>query len=342
VLSVVVVIPLYNGARWIERALWSAINQTRPASEVVVVDDGSTDGGAGAAIVRRVAGQGVSTPVTLLTKPNGGQSSARNYGVAHSKGDLIALLDQDDVWYPHHLACLVEPFEAAGVILDGMDRRKDCAAPGWTYGDADMIDEFGNVTRRRWHDHAPGAHPKQTLREFIECDMHIIPSASLVSRTAFERVGGFDERLIGYEDDDLFLRIFQAGFRSAYVPEPLSQWRLHAGSASHTLQMARSRVIYANKLFEMFPEFSHVITARFIRTIRGVYISALKTGDSQTLCTAVRDAGTILQRATGARAALLYILSFVARRDWLTWLAGSGVGRYVIRMVWKPIMRRPG
>jgi glycosyltransferase involved in cell wall biosynthesis len=337
-LSVVVVIPLYNGARWIEHALLSVARQTRSATEIVVVDDGSTDGGAGAEIVRRIADSGTVPPISLLQKPNGGQSSARNYGVAHSKGKLIALLDQDDVWYPHHLARLIAPFEAADALFEG-DCGKDRRPLGWTYSDADLIDELGDVTRSCWHRHVPGAGQKQTLTEFIARDMLILPSASLVSRAAFEHVGGFDERLVGYEDDDLFLRLFRAGFQSAYVAEPLIQYRVYPGSSSRTPKMALSEVIYANKLFELFPEFSQVLATRFIRTLRGTYINALKANDAQTLRAAVARAGAILPHTTGVRAAVLHILWLVAQHHRLAWLASSGVGRHVIRSLWKLLFK---
>ena len=57
--------------------------------------------------------------------------------------------------------------------------------------------------------------------------MHVLPSAVLIAREAFEAVGGIDERLSGYEDDDLFLRIFGAGYDNVYLNERLSKWRIH-------------------------------------------------------------------------------------------------------------------
>src|SRR5258708_4402360 len=97
-LSIVAIIPLYNGARWIEQSIASVLAQTLQPEEFIVVDDGSTDNGP--EIVFRLA---KDHPITLLRKPNGGQSSARNFGVAKSQSALIALLDQDDIWYPNHL-----------------------------------------------------------------------------------------------------------------------------------------------------------------------------------------------------------------------------------------------
>ena len=97
--AITAIIPLYNGAEFIEGSLNSVLTQTLPPVKIVVVDDGSAD--AGPAIVERMARQ--HNNISLLSKPNGGQSSARNLGAAHAQTPLIALLDQDDIWYPHHL-----------------------------------------------------------------------------------------------------------------------------------------------------------------------------------------------------------------------------------------------
>ncbi len=75
------------------------------------------------------------------------------------------------------------------------------------------IDEHGDLMNRRVLDWSVGSHPKRRLLSCLGEDMFILPSASLISRKAFEAVGGFDERLSGYEDDDLFLRLFRAGYR---------------------------------------------------------------------------------------------------------------------------------
>ena len=67
-------------------------------------------------------------------------------------------------------------------------------------------------------------------------------------------VGGFDERLCGYEDDDLFMRMFRAGFENIYIDKALSKWRIYPGSTSYSFRMARSRGIYTRKLLEIFPD----------------------------------------------------------------------------------------
>jgi glycosyltransferase involved in cell wall biosynthesis len=95
--------PLYNGARWVEESIRSVLAQTLPPNEFIVVDDGSTD--KGPEIVERLAGG--HPLIRLMRKANGGQSAARNFAVRHSTSAFIALIDQDDRWYPNHLADLM-------------------------------------------------------------------------------------------------------------------------------------------------------------------------------------------------------------------------------------------
>jgi len=231
------IIPLYNGARFIEPALRSVLAQSTPPQEIIVVDDGSTDDSP--AVIQALAEQ---YPITLLSKHNGGQSSARNLGVAHSTGDLIAFLDQDDLWYPHHLEQLVQPFlqPAIGAEL------------GWVYSDLDEIDIDGLMVCNCYLRTLPTEHPKSHLFSCLREDMFILPSASLVSREAFDAVGGFDEQLSGYEDDDLFLRLFRAGYANVFLPQALSQWRIFPESSSYSYRMRRSRAAYARKLLATY------------------------------------------------------------------------------------------
>lgn len=235
--TISVIIPLYNGARFITQALDSVFAQKVQASEVIVVDDGSTDDGPD--IVSRYA---ATHDLTLLRKPNGGQSSARNLGIRHSRGELIALLDQDDLWYPDHLQELRQPFT-----------EDECNRPGWTYSNLDEITEDNTMRARAALSAHPDIHPKLELGKCLAQDMFVLPSASMIARSAFDAVGGFDEDLCGYEDDDLFVRLFTAGYRNVYVEKPLGQWRVYAKSTSYTPRMAQSRMLYARKLLRAFP-----------------------------------------------------------------------------------------
>jgi glycosyltransferase involved in cell wall biosynthesis len=305
--SIVAIIPLYNGARYIEEALQSVLRQTLPPNEIIVVNDGSTDDGAGVAIVERLA---ETHPIRLLHKPNGGQSTARNMGVHESSSDLIALLDQDDVWYESHLQELVKPFQ-----------RHASPPIGWAYSNLDEINEHGALMSRSYLSNLPAKHPKRHVHDCIAYDMFILPSAALISRKAFAAVGGFDERLCGYEDDDLFLRMFRAGYDNVYLDMPLSQWRIYPGSTSYTPRMMRSRIIYTRKLLELFPDdpkrvryyARDLIVPRFSEHAIREYQDAIKLGD-QAAITEAWDEIRFLSKYNKSLTAVLFSQTLVHYR----------------------------
>ena len=271
-LTISAIIPLYNGAKYIVDAIQSVERQTLRPKELIIVDDGSTDNSA--ALVKALD---CDIPLTLLRKKNGGQSSARNHGIRRSKGELIALLDQDDIWYPHHLEKLAEPF---------LEHRYPRL--GWTYSNLDFI-AHGRIISIGYVTTVGVEHPKRSLRRCLGEDMHILPSASLILREAFDRAGGFDERLSGYEDDDLFLRLFCLGYGNVFLDEPLSQWRQHGANAGGSPRMAKSRMVYMRKLVEAFPDDDmtnlhytrDIIAPRFAGSMIDQYRHAIALGDAE-------------------------------------------------------------
>jgi glycosyltransferase involved in cell wall biosynthesis len=280
--AVTAIIPLYNGAAFIREALSSVLAQTSLPARIIVVDDGSTDNGA--EIVTCMASD---HDISLIHKRNGGQASARNLGVLHAHTPLIALLDQDDIWYPNHLQELIKPF-----------RETRYPELGWVYSNLDEIDEDGNMVTRCCLDSRPDIeHPKRSLAGCLSTDMFTVPTATLINRKAFEAVGGFDERLIGYEDDDLFLRMFRQGYDNVYLKNALAKWRVFPASASHSPHMRRSRMTYLRKLLKTFPPhdaagthyWRRCLTPRFFPMLLAEYRQALRSGNQDALRTAVDD-----------------------------------------------------
>jgi len=271
-ITIATIIPLYNGGPFIRDALESVLAQSVPPDEILVVDDGSSDDGP--AIVEAMA---KTHPITLLSKPNGGQSSARNFAAERCRSSHIALLDQDDIWYPDHLATLRAPF-----VEGAPDERLAVV-----YGNLDHIDRAGKMVAHSCLDGFGSVHPKTTLQQCLERDMFILPGASLLEKAAFFKAGRFDERLSGYEDDDLFLRIFREGYRSHYIDRPVTKWRIHPGSTSYSLRMAVSRMIYYRKLVETFPNEPRLhqfwvrdyIAPRFFGSAAGDYLNGSRAGD---------------------------------------------------------------
>lgn len=264
-----VVLPVFNGRRFLRDAIDSVACQTLPPSELIVVDDGSTDNS-----LDHLVGYRPGFPVKVLRQANAGQSAARNRAVAAAAGDLLAFLDQDDVWYPAHLEAL-----AAALSAD--------PAAGWSYSDFDEIDGDGNlVTRGFLRAYAVG-NPKRSVVDCLAGDLMVLPSASLLRRAAFAAVAGFDERLSGYEDDDLFVRIFRSGWGHAFLDRSLVKFRIHPVSSSSSRRFFESRVAFAAKLASLFPDDSRMrryylrdlIAPRFFQTSLDDYVRACAQRD---------------------------------------------------------------
>jgi glycosyltransferase involved in cell wall biosynthesis len=269
--SVSVVIAFYNGSRWIERALESVQNQTVQPNEIIVVNDGSSEEELGflVSLQQRFKFQ-------ILNQENSGQSAARNLGVSRATSDYICLLDQDDHYLPKHNQILVE--------------NADFEDPkfGFSYGDLWRSNEAGQILSHS-SINVKIKHPHTSLNTLVGKNMFIVPSATLISRTAFLAVGGFDPELRGFEDDDLFLRFFLAGYSNRFTPEAVTVWTINTSSTSFTESMARSRFIYFKKLLKTFPEgsvvgtyvFGQLMYKRFAYQFAGDVIeSAFKGGEN--------------------------------------------------------------
>jgi glycosyltransferase involved in cell wall biosynthesis len=129
-ITVAAVIPLYNGAEFIEEAVRSVAAQTDPVDEIIVINDGSTD--SGPEIVRSLRN---SYSITLLEQPNAGQSAARNAATNLTSCTHVAFLDQDDIWYDDHVRTLKKPF---------LDNNTPNLA--LVYGNLNQVDRAGRMT----------------------------------------------------------------------------------------------------------------------------------------------------------------------------------------------------
>ena len=266
--TIAVVIAFHNGSRWIERALDSVSAQTVEASEVIVVDDGSTQEEA-----QFLASLKQKHEFEIVTQENGGQSSARNSGVSSAKSDYVCFLDQDDYYLPKHNQILLE--------------NADFGDPkfGFSYGDLWRANESGQILSHS-SVNVKMKHPHKNLKTLVGKNMYIVPSATLIKKSAFLAVGGFDPELRGYEDDDLFLRFFSAGYSNRFTPEAVTVWTINTSSTSFTESMARSRFIYFKKLLKTFPEgsvvgthvFGDLMFKRFAYQFAGDVIESAFTG----------------------------------------------------------------
>lgn len=252
------VVPYFNGSKFIDRCVESILKQSVPYDEIIIVDDGSTPNHADyVEKFDQISG------IRVVKKPNGGQGSARNFGASIADADFISFLDQDDFLLADHNKIL------STKLLENPD-------VGYVYGDAVEADGEGNIIRYGMiKDHA--LHPKENIVHFVGQDCFILPSASMITKSAFSKVGGFDEQFTGYEDDDLFLRLFRAGFKGVFIDEPVYVWCIHGESTSFSIKMSRSRLRYVKKLAALFPSnaemnkfwFRDQIFPRFLRNFLG-------------------------------------------------------------------------
>ena len=203
-MAVSVIIPCYNGGRFLRDAIESALRQTRPPEQVIVVDDGSTDDSA--SIAASVAG------VQLYRQLNRGVSSARNRGLEVATGELVVFLDSDDRLLPHALEIGVRELEA----------HPEC---GFVYGFSRTI--FANrpplEAKRRFVD---DAGYKRTL----EGDSLVPPGSAMFRRATVAAVGGFRAGMALAEDYDLYLRIGRESAIHCHN-QTVVEYRMHDGNA---------------------------------------------------------------------------------------------------------------
>jgi glycosyltransferase involved in cell wall biosynthesis/SAM-dependent methyltransferase len=268
-LRVSAIIPLYNGARHLSEAVASVVKQTRPPDELVVVDDGSTDNGI--ALLQTVS---APFPIRFVRQKRAGQSVARNRGVTAAAGDLLAFLDQDDTWHADHLQVLCRPFTENATV-------------GWVYGDFDEIDAAGQTVTLSFLAERAIGHPRRSLEACLGENLMVIPSASVIRRTTFEALGGFDDKLQGYEDDDLYVRAFRRGTPMVFEPKSLTCFRVHPTSSSANGRFAESRLHFAKKLRQTVTDdarlnryyFRDVIAPRFFHESLDDYVRAVSDKD---------------------------------------------------------------
>jgi len=196
-----VVITAYNEEAFVGTALRSALRQTLPDLEIIVVDDGSEDR------TREVVESFGDERIHLIRQRNQGLSAARNTGIAAAGCELIAFLDSDDVWMPDFC-------ERMAGALNG---RPDA---GFSYSDAWWLDDASDRFYRAsaMAVNRPPADPPQDPEEFLRLLLsrgNFIFVSTMVRKAVLDEVGGFDTTLTAVEDYDMWIRILAAGHGAA-------------------------------------------------------------------------------------------------------------------------------
>ncbi len=216
--AVSVVIPNYNHTRYLGSAIQSVINQTYQDIEIIVVDDGSTDGCA--EVVSGFCGR-----VRYIRQENQGLAGARNTGIRAASGKLVGLLDADDQWLPEFLERMV-----ALALLHPNAAAYYCCARAMDEASRDLPQVFGRPPRS-----------SQSLYETLLRASFIIPSATVVRREAVVAADLFDKNLRSCEDWDLWLRLL-ATHELVGTPQCLVRYRVHENTLSARADSMRNAV----------------------------------------------------------------------------------------------------
>lgn len=194
------IMAVYNGQRYLAEAINTMVGQALAPREIIIVDDGSTDGTAD--IIKSYGDK-----VTYVHQENAGQSAARNHGVRIAKGQFIAFLDADDLIHPNKLYRQIPCFdEDADLVL--------CDAFAQNFWSPEVPDD-----QRVRHDLEQLTHSDEPWREHI--------STWLVRKSAFDQIGGFEEGRMFGEDSDWYDRLKASGAKMLTLNVLLAKRRLH-------------------------------------------------------------------------------------------------------------------
>lgn len=294
-----IVIPVYNGSNYLADAIESALAQTYPAFEVLVVNDGSTDGGATDRIAR-----GYLPRIRYFEQPNGGVSAALNRGIREAGGKYVAWLSHDDTFAPDKLARQVEALEA----------RSDPRL--LLFGDYE-VEEVDSG--RRFEKRLPSFLRGERLPENLALLFlgHLHGCTLLIPARAFAEAGLFDASLRTTQDYDLWFRMLRAGYRFSHAPGTVVRTRWHAAQGSRALSalhLQECTALYLAEIARWRPQLGELSLHLGIRIARALSAGRLHepwsafldawTGPSRfrrALRTALAPAFSIRRREADAR-----------------------------------------
>ena len=226
-----VLIPTFNCAQYLGRAINTALDQTYRDIEVIIVDDGSTD--ETKEVVSQFGGK-----VSYHYQPNKGLSVARNVTLGQASGEFFAYLDADDMWYPQKL-------EREVAFLDA---NPDC---GFVHSDISVINEDDEILYRRFNQDTGRKVPVGDCIQDLVQRCHVQILTVLERQVCSETAGNFDPRLLVAQDYFRWIMIASHGWRVGYLDEPLALYRWRKGS----LMSNRHRLV------EDFEKICHILLA---------------------------------------------------------------------------------
>lgn len=253
-----IIITTFNRLSWLQESIDSALAQTHTNVEVLLVDDGSTDGTA------EWVRSHYENKIQYIWKENEGLSSARNLGLKHAKGEFIQFLDADDFISPDkleiHTKFLEENPQYAVAYCHSLcfyDNNTD-----------DLFDWWGQAYYRSG----------DVFDEMLD-EPYMLVHAAVVRRDWYDLIGGYDESLSSAVDGDFWLRLAKAEARFQFVPGPIAYYRIHRNSQSSAgVGVRRNMLKVLRKLERDIPDKNERKRIKIRRSIgkrRGLYGLAL-------------------------------------------------------------------
>lgn len=232
-LKVSVIIPTYNCACYIKDAIESVLNQGYKELEVIIIDDGSVDNTKD--ILKPYVDQGI---IKYIFQEPRGVSAARNLGIQHANGELIAFQDADDIWYPNKLLLQLIAFEkyrGAALMFTSYEHLD---------GNGVILEPFWNKFLGRWWESykIPGSNIAYgpIYKELLVGGNCMHTSSVIVKKEAIVEAGGFDERFKTCEDYDLWMRITKK-YPVLFVNKVLCGYRVRSEGLSGDKMVRESR-----------------------------------------------------------------------------------------------------
>ncbi len=209
-----VIIPTYNRAQWLRRAMTSALEQTCRNFEIIVIDDGSTDN-----TIELVANMASTAVRYIGHDTNRGAAASRNTGISAARGEFIAFLDDDDEWLPSKLEKQLHKFSVSG------------AAVGVVYAGSSIVSARSGKTIHSFTSRHSREH---TDVDFLRT-VTFSTSVPLIRKSCFDEVGLFDETLPGAQDKDMWIRLARR-YEFEFIPEVLVRRYIHGEQITTNLK----------------------------------------------------------------------------------------------------------
>lgn len=256
-----VIIPAYNSEKTIQRAINSVLNQTLKDFELLIVDDGSTDGTV--RIVRELAKKDARIRFYELKSNSGGPATPRNYGVKMAQGEYVAFLDHDDEWIPEKLEEQIKLFkEGVGIITCNL--------------------MFINDVTYEKGEH--GLHLFEGVEKFLYNPQKYVfgNSSVVIKKDIINEIGSWDENLKIFEDIDYYIRIVKAGYVIEFVKKPLVKYYIHSGNLSRDFAKSAQDYLRLLEKHKEIEEEHPSIYAVYLRRLGTMYMLARDKEKSRT------------------------------------------------------------